>query len=104
MVWLLEALGLRGAEREEEVCTIYIGDDVTDEDAFHALVRLLWGGWWFDCVIRMGGWVEGWDRPTPNNKLTLTVRTPIHCLAKNKKNRWRRRRAARGGWRGSGSW
>lgn len=39
MVWLLEALGLRGAAQEEEVCTIYIGDDVTDEDAFHALLE-----------------------------------------------------------------
>ncbi len=45
MVWLLEALGLRAAGEEavvveeEEVCTIYIGDDVTDEDAFHALVE-----------------------------------------------------------------
>lgn len=97
MVWLLQALGLRGAEREEEVCTIYIGDDVTDEDAFHALVRLVRGfGTW--CV----GWywcdrLRGWDRSeliAPHDRTHRNER----------RNRWRRRRAARGGWRGSGSW
>jgi trehalose-6-phosphatase len=31
MVWLLQALGLR---EREDVFTIYIGDDMTDEDAF----------------------------------------------------------------------
>lgn len=92
MVWLLEALGLRGAEREEEVCTIYIGDDVTDEDAFHALVRCFW---WFDGFIRMGGWMDGIGRHPASSPHTHA----LHC-----KHRWRRRRAARGGWRGSGSW
>ena len=31
MVWLLQALGLR---EKDDVFTIYIGDDMTDEDAF----------------------------------------------------------------------
>jgi trehalose 6-phosphate phosphatase len=31
LVWLLQALGL---DQHEEVFTIYIGDDTTDEDAF----------------------------------------------------------------------
>jgi len=35
VVWLLQALGLDG---EEDVFTIYIGDDTTDEDAFQVFL------------------------------------------------------------------
>lgn len=31
LVWLLQALGL---DQQDDVYTIYIGDDTTDEDAF----------------------------------------------------------------------
>lgn len=34
MLWLLEALNLR---HREDVVTVYIGDDTTDEDAFKVL-------------------------------------------------------------------
>lgn len=36
MVWLLQALGLR---ERDDVFTIYIGDDMTDEDAFQIFVE-----------------------------------------------------------------
>ncbi len=58
LVWLLQALGL---DEHEDVFTIYIGDDTTDEDAFEVFqmtdkrkgefVEFVWSAFLSSCPV-----------------------------------------------------
>lgn len=60
VLWLLDTLGMKG---KEDVVALYVGDDVTDEDAFTALSEGAWQGRCASIVVQ-GENDRVWDEKT----------------------------------------